>query len=195
MTSLNFPWRPPLANDWADRLAEIEAVLADGAEPDYVAVKTLANQQLGMREQLRTERLAKKLQKADFPNSQFTPVKLGLLGSRTLSYLPAPLAAAGLARGLSISSVEAPYDSVGSFAFSPADCFGCALDALLVAEGAAGEVVQIGHHEEANIPIYMVEFSDGPSGVDGAPPEQPIREQHHDPHQIVERDLGRDPIL
>ncbi|MWV27567.1 HAD-IIIC family phosphatase [Aurantiacibacter rhizosphaerae] len=132
MTSLNFPWRPPLANDWADRLAEIEAVLAGGAEPDYVAVKTLANQQLGMREQLRTERLAKKLQKADFPNSQFTPVRLGLLGSRTLSYLPAPLAAAGLARGLSISSVEAPYDSVASFAFSPADCFGCALDALLV---------------------------------------------------------------
>jgi len=43
------------------------------------------------------------------------------------------------------------------------------LDALLVAEGAAGEVVQIGHHEEANIPIYMVEFADGPSGVDGAP--------------------------
>ena len=32
------------------------------------------------------------------------------------------------------------------------------MDALLVAEGTPGEIVQIGHHEEANLPIYMVEF-------------------------------------
>ncbi len=31
-------------------------------------------------------------------------------------------------------------------------------EALLVASGTEGEIVQIGHHEEANIPIYMVEF-------------------------------------
>lgn len=130
--SCNFPWRPPLAQDWSERLADIEAVLADGREPDYVALKTLANQQLGMREQLRVERLAKKLQKAALPNSAFAPVTIGLLGSRTLSYLPGPLAAAGLARGLTISSVEAHYDSVASYAFSPADCFGRPLDALLV---------------------------------------------------------------
>ncbi len=43
------------------------------------------------------------------------------------------------------------------------------LDALLVAEGAAGEIVQIGHHEEANLPIYMVEFAAGPAGGDGSP--------------------------
>lgn len=43
------------------------------------------------------------------------------------------------------------------------------IDELLVAVGASGEIVQVGHHEEANIPIYMVEFADGPSGVDGAP--------------------------
>ncbi len=132
MTSCDFPWRPPLAKDWAERLADIEAALNNGREPDYVAVKTLANQQLGMREQLRTERLAKKLIKADLPNSEFSHVTLGLLGNRTLSYLPDPLAAAGLARGLAISSVEAPYDSVASYAFSPADCFGHALDALLI---------------------------------------------------------------
>lgn len=35
-------------------------------------------------------------------------------------------------------------------------------DALLVALGAHGEIVQIGHHEEANLPVYMVEF-----GADG----------------------------
>ena len=29
---------------------------------------------------------------------------------------------------------------------------------LIVAAGTPGEVVQIGHHEEANIPVYIVEF-------------------------------------
>ena len=32
-------------------------------------------------------------------------------------------------------------------------------DSLLVALGTAGEVVQIGHHEEANLPVYIVEFA------------------------------------
>lgn len=29
---------------------------------------------------------------------------------------------------------------------------------LLIAAGGPGEVVQIGHHTEANLPIYMVDF-------------------------------------
>jgi nitrogen fixation protein NifZ len=32
------------------------------------------------------------------------------------------------------------------------------LDALLVGQGTAGEVVQVGMHEESSTPIYMVEF-------------------------------------
>lgn len=32
---------------------------------------------------------------------------------------------------------------------------------LLVAEGDQGEIVQIGHHTEANLPIYLVEFGNG----------------------------------
>ena len=132
MRSTDFPWRPPLTPDWSDRLAEIEAVIADAGKPDYAAIKTLANQQLGMREQLRIERLAKKLQKPELQDAAFAPVTIGLLGSRTLSYLPGPLAASGLARGLIVSSVEAHYDSVASFAFSPANCFDRALDAVLV---------------------------------------------------------------
>ena len=32
------------------------------------------------------------------------------------------------------------------------------LDAILVAQGTVGEIVQIGHHEEANVPVYMVDF-------------------------------------
>ncbi|MHB9119145.1 MAG: nitrogen fixation protein NifZ [Burkholderiales bacterium] len=34
-------------------------------------------------------------------------------------------------------------------------------DALLVSEGSPGEVVQVGHHEESNTPVYMVEFQGG----------------------------------
>lgn len=31
-------------------------------------------------------------------------------------------------------------------------------DVLLVAAGGPGEVVQVGHHSEANVPVYMVDF-------------------------------------
>jgi len=31
-------------------------------------------------------------------------------------------------------------------------------DALLVVEGGPGEIVQVGHHEEANMPVYLVDF-------------------------------------
>jgi nitrogen fixation protein NifZ len=35
------------------------------------------------------------------------------------------------------------------------------VDALLVPAGGLGEIVQIGHHTEANLPIYLVEFEGG----------------------------------
>ena len=131
MTSDRFPWRPQLAEDWAERFSEIEAALSQGRELDYAGLKSLTNQQLGLREQLRLERLAKKLVNSELPAPGFAPVTIGLLGNRTLSFLPEPLAAAGLARGLRISAVEAPYDSVGSYAYSPADHFEKSLDAVL----------------------------------------------------------------
>lgn len=31
-------------------------------------------------------------------------------------------------------------------------------DILLVAAGGPGEIVQIGHHGEANVPVYLVDF-------------------------------------
>lgn len=34
-------------------------------------------------------------------------------------------------------------------------------DALLVASGTQGEVVQTGMHEESNTPVYIVEFAGG----------------------------------
>lgn len=35
------------------------------------------------------------------------------------------------------------------------------VDALLVPAGGRGEIVQVGHHTEANVPIYLVEFEGG----------------------------------
>ncbi len=34
-------------------------------------------------------------------------------------------------------------------------------EALLVAAGSEGEIVQVGYHEEAKIPVYLVEFPGG----------------------------------
>lgn len=31
-------------------------------------------------------------------------------------------------------------------------------DQLLVVAGGPGEIVQVGHHAEANLPVYMVDF-------------------------------------
>ena len=39
----------------------------------------------------------------------------------------------------------------GSVPGAPQDC-------LLVAAGGPGEIVQVGHHTEANLPVYMVDF-------------------------------------
>jgi len=36
-----------------------------------------------------------------------------------------------------------------------------AAEELLVGTGTAGEVVQVGLHEESNTPVYMVEFTGG----------------------------------
>lgn len=35
------------------------------------------------------------------------------------------------------------------------------LDAMLAPNGSKGEIVQVGMHTEANVPIYLVEFPDG----------------------------------
>ena len=32
-------------------------------------------------------------------------------------------------------------------------------DALLVPQGGVGEIVNIGHHSEANLPVYLVDFA------------------------------------
>jgi nitrogen fixation protein NifZ len=34
------------------------------------------------------------------------------------------------------------------------------VDALLVGSGGVGEIVQVGTHTEANLPVYLVEFGE-----------------------------------
>ncbi|MBX3605932.1 MAG: nitrogen fixation protein NifZ [Piscinibacter sp.] len=38
-------------------------------------------------------------------------------------------------------------------------------DVLLVVAGGPGEIVQVGHHEEANVPVYLVDFGTVVLGV------------------------------
>jgi FkbH-like protein len=127
-----FPWRAPLAADWQQRLEALDASVKAGEAVDYAALKSLANQQLGPREQLKLEQFAKRLRARGDAAPGFSRLNIGLLGSRTLTYLTGPLGAAGLARGLLPTVFDAPYDSVASFAFSPAGVFDEKLDALLV---------------------------------------------------------------
>lgn len=37
-------------------------------------------------------------------------------------------------------------------------------DQLVVAAGGPGEIVQVGHHAEANVPLYLVDFGIGVIG-------------------------------
>ncbi len=143
-----FPWRAPLSADWVARweaagaLARTlqTAAAGDAVATDLcVATRRLANERLGIGEQLKLESLARKL----LPFADRLPglrsFRLGLIGNRTLSFLINPLRAAGLGRGLLIDAVEAPYDSAASFAFGDASAFaGAGVDGVVVVldEGA-----------------------------------------------------------
>lgn len=66
------------------------------------------------------------------------------------------MAGAGPAKyswGLRVSAVEDLFND-GS---RPGD----APDALLIARGTSGEIVNVGFHETADIPVYLVEFVTG----------------------------------
>jgi HAD superfamily phosphatase (TIGR01681 family) len=145
-----FPWRAPLSADWSARWKAADALVralktdehdASAATELCVAVRRLANERLGVSEQLKLEGLARRM----LPNAArlpgFRAFRIGLLGNRTLSFLVNPLRAAGLGRGLLIDVVEAPYDSAASFAFGDAGPFAAAaLDSVVVVldEGAFG---------------------------------------------------------
>jgi nitrogen fixation protein NifZ len=42
--------------------------------------------------------------------------------------------------------------------YNDASVPGAPEDVLLIAAGGPGEIVQVGHHTQANLPVYMVDF-------------------------------------
>jgi nitrogen fixation protein NifZ len=60
-----------------------------------------------------------------------------------------------------------PIYQWGQKVFTEADLFNdgsypdCEPEGLLIAAGSEGEIVQVGFHEEAKIPVYLVEFPNG----------------------------------
>ena len=143
-----FPWRAPLSADWTERWSAADArvrelapgqVTPEAASEICTAVRRLASERLGPREQLKLEGLARRLMPHAACLKPLRHFRVGLIGNRTLTFLINPLRAAGLARGLLIDAREAPYDSAASFAFGDANVFGAEkLDAVAVVldEGA-----------------------------------------------------------
>lgn len=135
----DFHWRMPAPEDWLERLAVVDEGLrggldAAGLNAAGVELRRLARCRLDPRQQRKLEGAAGRLASADGTPDHFRRLRIGLLSARTLSYLPRPIAAAGLARGLLIEVTEGPYDQIGLFAFGPVDPFADAgpLDAVVV---------------------------------------------------------------
>ena len=127
-----FPWRAPLAADWIARWQAADTLVRtlktgkadDAVSTDLcVAVRRLANERLGVSEQLKLESLARRLVPLADRLPGLRSFRIGLIGNRTLSFLINPLRASGLGRGLLIDAVEAPYDSAANFAFGDAGAF------------------------------------------------------------------------
>lgn len=132
-------WRAPLSADWVSRWKVVDQrvrSLSSQADRDIeglcLELRRLSGQRLGMSEQLKMEGTARRL----IPLWEQIPLRkfrIGLVGNRTLSYLINPLRVAGLARGLLIDVLEAPYNSIASFAYGDHGHLANArLDAVLV---------------------------------------------------------------
>jgi FkbH-like protein len=121
-----FPWRAPLRSDWSERWTtldeRIRALGEHSVAEDYDAIaleaRFLANQALGSREQLKLGNLAQRMMTHVRHFSSLRHFRIGLIGNRTLSYLVAPLRAAGLARGLLLEALEVPYDRAAVSAYA-----------------------------------------------------------------------------
>ncbi len=141
----HFPWKAPLAADWIRRAELVSARvrrLADGVPDEAfdlpIELRRLAWERLGIMEQLRLEKIARRLWPIRTHLGGLRPFRLGLVGNRTLAFLGSSLRAAGLARGLLVEPVEAPYDGAAALAFGTSRAFaGEHLDAVLLLLDAA----------------------------------------------------------
>jgi FkbH-like protein len=124
-SSEGFPWRPAPGADWAEQAAALDARVralakhSAASEYDAVAIEArrLANRALNATQNLKLQNLARRML---IHSERFTGLRclrVGVTSNRTLSYLLAPIRAAGLARGLLIEPVEIPYDGLRAAAF------------------------------------------------------------------------------
>lgn len=143
MTGRLFPWRAAPPSDWLDQFRAVqETVLAfePGSDGKALALRLrgLANRQLDTGRLMKVARLVQQL----LPHARqlgLRRFRIGLIGNRTLSYLAGALGAAGLARGLLLDAVEAPYDSASAFAYGHGDLFnGEPVDAVVALLDEAG---------------------------------------------------------
>jgi FkbH-like protein len=125
IAAAQFSWRPKLTQDWLSRWDELESRirLLDGksaaAEFDAISIEArqLAGHALGPHENLKMERLARRMLAQHERFAGLRHLRVGVISNRTVSHLIAPLAAAGLVRGLLVEAIEVPYESVLRRAF------------------------------------------------------------------------------
>ncbi len=121
MTLTDFPWKAPLSDSWNEYYNEARDLVRDhrpetaGARLAELAHR-LSVERLGPLEQLRLEKLAAKLWPLRDDLAPLRPLRVGLVGNRTLKLLEAPLRVAGLSRLLLIEPATAPIDSAHAVA-------------------------------------------------------------------------------
>ncbi|WP_454813790.1 HAD-IIIC family phosphatase [Labrys neptuniae] len=133
------PWRMPLSSNWSERAAQVAAELKglsapSDARPDLaVEVHRLATQRLGPLEALKLNRIAKAAWKARERLPEFQPLKVALVGNRTLSFLETDIVTAAPAHQLLIECSAAPYGSLEAMALGdPAEQPGAATDLVFL---------------------------------------------------------------
>jgi FkbH-like protein len=143
MITDDFAWKMPLPDAWAAWHQEARSLVdAMSADQDRAAehgsrlaelLYRLSNCRLPALEQLRLEKLAARLWPLRAHLAPFRPMRIGLIGNRTLDFMTGPLRAAGLARLLLVEPVMAPLDSAPAIAHGVVRPFGDApLDAALL---------------------------------------------------------------
>jgi FkbH-like protein len=120
ISSSDFSWRPKLAEDWPVRCGKLDKRIREldekspPAEFDAISIEArqLAGQALGPHENLKMERLVRRMLAQQQRFAGLRHLRIGLISNRTVSHLISPLSAAGLVRGLLVEAFEVPYEWV-----------------------------------------------------------------------------------
>jgi FkbH-like protein len=122
------PWLLPPPIEFRATIKELEG----SREADVAAVRRLAATAMDTDQLRRFAKLARKLAEP-LKESGLAPVKLGLVGSHTLDYLPDSLCGSALRHGLLLTTVSADYGQVVQSIFDPGSPLASRdLDAVLV---------------------------------------------------------------